>query len=143
MNRMKEIAELFGVELEEEFKISQSQCIYKFTEAGLMFKPYNEWELSYNFFNEVIKSDIVKPVLNRQEKDYLENVLRPFKDKVSYVVKLHKFANIDEEFLFIVFESDSDTSFFNFPVFQKDTMYKGMEVGKEYTLKELGLFNED
>lgn len=75
-----------------------------------------------------------KPILDIEEKAYLENVLRPFKDRVNFV---HKRG--DNEYEHIAFETDDD--FCTFPYFKKGTMYKGMEFGKEYTLKELGLFD--
>lgn len=75
-------------------------------------------------------------ILDKEEKEYLENVIRPFKEKTSYIVKRVDNFNTKEEYLLI----DVVGGVFAFPNFKKGTMYKGMEVDKEYTLEELGLF---
>lgn len=55
--------------------------------------------------------DILNPkILNEAERQYLSAVIRPFRDQVQSITK-----------------------------FEDSTMYKGMELGKEYTLEELGL----
>ena len=96
------------------------------------------------FYTKIVKSErpikyetIYKeptPILDKEEKEYLEAVLRPFRNKINYVEKM--MSNIDNEFLFICF---SDTCW-NLPRFKMGTMYKGMVAGKRYTLEELGLF---
>ena len=42
-NHMKEFANLFSVELDEEFRISCISGIYKFTKSGLKVKSGGEW----------------------------------------------------------------------------------------------------
>lgn len=83
--------------------------------------------------------EIIAPILDDAEKEYLSAVIKPFRDRVISIEKL-PFYN-EEEYISInikienTYQSDS----FSLPTFEKDTMYKGMEVDKEYTLKELGL----
>ena len=80
-----------------------------------------------------------KAILNKEEKEYLEVVLRPFKDRIRKLIKRHSFG---DENLFVKirhFNTDSNDSL-EFPEFEPKTKYKGMELNKEYTLKELGLF---
>lgn len=80
-----------------------------------------------------------KEILDKEEKKYLEGVIRPFKDRVEYIFKR---KSLDVTFhepivkYYLGFKIDDD--FIYFPKFE--TMYKGMEVNKEYTLEELGLF---
>ena len=76
-----------------------------------------------------------KPVeiLDGVEKKYLSDVIRPFRDKVGYVVK-NPYG--DAEFITISIIGDNKILL---PNFKKGTMYKGMELNKEYSLKELGL----
>ena len=76
---------------------------------------------------------VEKEILDEEEKEYLSNVIRPFRDKVKYIVKE---TFINEEFINITIKNDSSLCF---PCFEKETMYKGMEEDKEYTLEELGL----
>lgn len=77
-----------------------------------------------------------KQILDKEEKEYLEAVIRPFRDKV---VSISKYNNLigKKEFITIAFQ---ENEFVNFPFFKTNTMYKGMELNKEYTLDELGLF---
>lgn len=73
-----------------------------------------------------------KEILNRQERRYLSSVIKPFRNKVKYIKK-----SLDVGGCFISIELDDDGA--SLPYFEGDTMYKGMEVEKEYTLEELGL----
>ena len=77
-----------------------------------------------------------KPILDTEEKAYLEAVLRPFKDKVESIRK--GASGFGDEFIIINFKEQSGMFF---PFFTKDSMYKGMKANKEYTLEELGLFD--
>lgn len=78
-----------------------------------------------------------KQILDNVEKRYLENVIRPFKDKIKYLVK-SKTPNGE----YIGFDLNNYDNF-GLPNFKKETMYIGMRSEKKYTLKELGLFEED
>lgn len=76
-----------------------------------------------------------EPILNEVEKDYLSAVIKPFRGKVSYILKQ---KNFDSSMEFIHIDlSDGDVA--DFPNFKANTMYRGMEVDKYYTLQELGL----
>lgn len=73
-------------------------------------------------------------VLDETEKRYLAGVIRPFRDKVEYIKK-HLSASAKE---FIEISIKENISIV-LPYFEKGTMYKGMKLNREYTLKELGL----
>lgn len=79
------------------------------------------------------KKEKNKPILDDVEKEYLSAVIRPFKNRISDIVK----RNFDSEKSYIVIHINSES--FYFPYFKKGTMYEGMEADKQYTLKELGL----
>ena len=76
---------------------------------------------------------VEKEILDDAEKEYLKNVIKPFKNKVKYI---GKYGDSRGEYINIKITSDSTMSF---PYFDKNTMYEGMETDKKYTLKELGL----
>lgn len=78
-----------------------------------------------------------KQILDNAEKRYLENVIRPFKDRVISVIKENDFG---DDYIKIELKN-GDIAIL--PNFAKGTMYKGMKSEKKYTLKELGLFEED
>lgn len=73
-------------------------------------------------------------ILNEAEQKYLSDVIRPFRDKVKYIYKGQEWSNI-KEFIHIELKEDA----LDLPYFKKGTMYKGMEIDRKYTLKELGL----
>ncbi len=76
---------------------------------------------------------VEREILDKEEKEYLNAVIRPFKDRVNYIAK----KGVRKEYIQIVLKKDNECFFL--PYFEKGTMYKGMELNKKYTLKELGL----
>lgn len=74
------------------------------------------------------------PVLDDVEKRYLKNVLKPFKGEIKSIYKSVS-EYYEKEDLTIELKAD----IIRLPYFKKGTMYKGMEVGKDYTLEELGI----
>ena len=80
-------------------------------------------------------------ILDEAEKAYLIAVIKPFKDKVLHIYKTDQY---DKNYQYIIIVVKSIRYGLNeesiaFPLFKKNTMYKGMKVDKNYTLKELGL----
>ena len=133
---MKEVANILGVELGEEFKIKGCDRTYRFTIYGLFDCHSNEAKYTL-YFLLTGKYEIEKHILDKVEKCYLENLLRPFKDKVEFILK-SKYKN--KEYLYIQLNMNE---WIGLPYFKKNTMYKGMELEKQYTLEEMGLFEND
>lgn len=80
------------------------------------------------------------PILDSVEKRYLKSVIKPFKDKITFICK----CELKENRCYIriivssaVLPSGLDSIYF--PIFIGDTMYKGMKANKCYSLEELGL----
>lgn len=82
---------------------------------------------------EESKKEKNKPILDDAEKEYLKNVIKPFKSRIKYISK--ETAYMDDYYIHIDLGNDDIA----LPFFKKETMYKGMELEKQYTLKELGL----
>lgn len=74
-------------------------------------------------------------ILDDVEKDYLSAVIKPFRKKIKYI-EIYEHCNGSKQFVHIEF---SGGDCMNFPNFKANTMYKGMEPNKCYTLDELGL----
>ena len=136
-NKMNEVAKLLGVELEEEFRIEGLTRKHKLTENGLRcwFDDFQQWYASY-FIDELLVGEakiikLPKPILNEKEKEYLSSVIKPFRDRVSSISKGGPL-----EYITISLDGDD---FAILPNFEEDTMYKGMTLGKKYTLEELEL----
>lgn len=64
-------------------------------------------------------------ILNDTEKEYLADVIRPFREKVNTISKFHSW---DDNSQYIYIET-KDNHFATLPVFPKGTMYKGMKDG--------------
>ena len=93
----------------------------------------------YYFHYTVHDLEEVKDILDSGEKEYLSNVIKPFKHKVKGIRKGEFYNNEDEqekEYITIYIKNDFSI---NLPNFKKNTMYKNMEINKAYTLEELGL----
>ena len=90
-------------------------------------------ELNNSFLVNAIILDKVEEILDDKEKEYLASVIKPFRDKITYIAKAP--CNVESEFIRIDLGDDSCI----LPCFKKNTMYKNMEANKGYTLKELEL----
>ena len=76
-------------------------------------------------------------ILDEAEKRYLRNVIRPFRDKIKYIMK--SVSNISGNLCYIRIIIDDFDDLSTLPYFNGDKMYKGMMTEKKYTLEELGL----
>lgn len=80
-----------------------------------------------------------KPILTDKEKEYLSSVIKPFRDRIRYIMKEE---NSENEWISITMEDWSKQGVkdcLTFPNFQLGTMYKNMDTIRAYTLEELGL----
>ena len=152
MNHMKDVAEMLGLELNENFHfkprlIDLSTYKFKFTEDYLMYyhTEGDYWEKASfvtlcNLLNgkyEVVKlSKQPSPILTEQERNYLSKVIKPFREKILHISKL---SSKDGESICIDIRYDWEEDSIMLPKFATGTLYKGMEIGKEYSVKDLGL----
>lgn len=90
---------------------------------------------------EWLEEEHVETLLTEKEKQYLEAVLMPYKNRVLYVAKY--IYNTNKASLEIriksLFGKNCQESVI-LPYFDDTKMYTGMEKNKCYTLEELGLF---
>ena len=97
------------------------------TETGT--NAYNAW------LEEEYKPNVLD-ILDDVEKAYLSAVIEPFRKEVEFIEKIKRYSD-EKEYIYMMMKKDND--YCELPVFEKGTMYKGMELGKAYTLEELGL----
>ena len=99
---------------------------------------------SDNFLDQEIEIE-AKDVLDEVEKKYLKSIIRPFKDRVEYIEKKISMNCTGSTFYYITIATksvvnDNVMEITALPYFNLESkMYEGMELNKEYTLKELGL----
>lgn len=139
---MEQVAQMLGVELEEEFKLNDSDNYkYKIIKDGMFMNSgfASDWFSANHILLGVLigKYEIKKPILDEKEKEYLSNVIKPFRDKVMNIAKYDTEKN---QFIRICYcDIDKNLEYMYFPPFKKGTMYKGMEVNKKYSLEDLEL----
>ena len=109
---IKKIREIFGCQIKVERGEYATDALLEW-----MVQPYRE------------------PILDDAERKYLADVIRPFRNKIDTISKFQTWDG-SSQYIHI---SMKDNHMGTLPVFPKGTMYKGMEDGKHYSLKELGL----
>ena len=88
-----------------------------------------------------------KPILNYSEKDYLENLIRPFRKRFERILVAKETFN--DNFVLTIYlrhddKENPEYSVINFPSFTKeDRLYTGMKEDKLYSREELRLFGDD
>lgn len=103
----------------------------------------NDNRKSYAWYNDEQKADkdginflnkeYIQPALNNVEKIYLYNIIRPFRNKVEYIKK----SCWNGKYFIRIALPDGENV--DLPYFTNNDMYKGMELDRKYTLKELGI----
>ena len=86
-----------------------------------------------------------KPLLNYSEKDYLENLIRPFRKRFERILVAKETFN-DNFVLTIYFYHDdkNNPTVIILPSFTKeDRLYTGMKEDKLYSMEELRLFGDN
>ncbi len=94
-----------------------------------------------NVLNKIYNSSKIKltleaeePILDEAERKYLSDVIRPFRDRIEYILKSS--FTTGREFLHM---KTKDGDMMDMFPFEPNKMYKGMKLNKEYSLEELGL----
>ena len=154
MNHMKEVAKMLGVELGEEFMISDcsKNFIYRITHKGLevfsIVIEDDKWEkIKIDLLDQLLvgRNKIIKLpkfILSEKEKKYLSDFIDPFKSQVTYIEKryLKDFKGNEKEFISIgIKENEKYWRQMELPLYDAGKYYKGMNTNEHYTLEELGL----
>lgn len=146
MNHMKEVAQLLGVEIGEEFKIEghSGDVKYRLTEENLEYFSCGKGFTISSTLNKLLNGEykvvkIPKPVLDDVEKEYLSTVIKPFRNRIKYFYKYPCGTNGNYEAITVKIETYGYCDCLDFPKFKKGSMYKGMKAGKKYSLEELGI----
>lgn len=139
----------------KDMKLKRGDIVYTVNKYGFEARGtiLNEWsgKSIKNFENNTERKILkierpltvyeVKEVLDKKEREYLSKIIEPFKNRVKRIEKV-KAVYCNSEFIEIVLYSsisyDREEPI-KLPCFKKGTMYKGMELNKQYSLKELGL----
>ena len=103
-----------------------------FKTGGRAIDKYNDWLLREH----------KEPILDDIEKEYLSNVIKPFRNRVSSITKVKDvaFGSVSDVSYYIDIQLDDGDDFCFLPSFKPSSrMYKNMEINRKYTLEELNL----
>lgn len=135
----KEKYDLNTLKIEWTPQISERRyfCVkIKRNKKSIFSKEMTPTETGTSAYNAWLEEEYKPAILTDKEKAYLSAVIKPFRKDIEYIEKF-KSNYVGKEYIYIVMKKDDD--YCKLPRFFKGTMYRGMELNKRYTLKELGL----
>ena len=121
-----------------------TSCALRWLSCSQDFEAIREHKDIFNdkFLDQKIEIE-VPDILDEKEKEYLGNVIKPFRDRVISVVKNVACTATNAAYICIFVRPNVHMVFgddtLRLPLFAKNTMYKNMQFDVEYTLEELGL----
>lgn len=116
------------------------RCIFNGTHCGLYANDIAAYRKTLD--DEILNKEFKikdEPLLNNKEKEYLRNVIKPFRDRVFYIEKIN---DVSFQHIKIVVDSLNKNSFCDIiclPRFKTGTQYKFLKLDIQYKLKDLGL----
>lgn len=127
----------------DKYDLRNILYVIKWKNCKCMFIVYyNHEEIHREIFNDSnsigsayanwLEEEYDPKILTDKEKAYLSAVIKPFREKVKYIKKIDYGK---KEYLKIYLGNEAVP----FPYFRENTIYKGMEADRDYTLEELGL----
>lgn len=138
-NYMKEVAQLLGVELGEKFEIENALCNPCYINENGMYDCDDDCRNNLLVYLLTAQEKLKKSILDDKEREYLASVIAPrgIYENVDYITKGQRGKCF---FITIANKKGFQT---HLPYFANENMYKGMEIDKTYTLKELGLSKDE
>ena len=138
---MKTLSEFLEIEEGVEFKVEYLENTYVIRNNKLWSIGDKLMGTVNTPLNDIVGRKITilpKQILTDEEKEYLKTVIKPFKEKIDFIRKWEKEEWENKEFIVIGFKNIDEEPMY-FPTFKKGKYYKGLELGKSYTLQQLGL----
>ena len=107
-------------------------------------KNFNYTGVTYNgYFVDYILDWMAQPykepILDKVEKKYLSNIIKPFRNRVEYVTLCSRCITFFVRICVKTVSANNGVEYVDLPRFEVNTMYKNMEINKRYSLEELGL----
>lgn len=101
---------------------------------GLTTYSFEEVDFSVKKTNNEFLLDCI-------DRKYFNNFLRPFRDKIQYICKMQSLDS-DYEYIKIIYFKDTHPCNICLPYFKTGTMFKKLELDKQYDLNDLNLFKD-
>lgn len=119
-------------------------CPLKHVNCSYFDEDTEQWIDNKDLYSDKLLDQEVEiemlDILDKQEKEYLRAVIRPFRNRVISIKKIEiKIENLYSICIKVKSEFTlSEIEHIDLPIFKND-MYMGMEANKSYTLEELDL----
>lgn len=108
-------------------------CLILRDEINKMFNSLEIDGKSYDIKELVVRED---DILTLEERVYLRKIIEPYRDKVRTIEKVgSEYFDSDNDFIVIHLVEDS----ISLPILNTGFKFNGMELNKQYTVKELRL----
>ena len=115
------------------------QSVYCDEDKDLCWVNHKEIQTS-EFLDQEI--EVEGEILTESEREYLSAVIKPFRDVITYIVKSEVESVLGNNYNFITIKMRGGDSII-LPMFPTGKYYKNMEAYKDYTLKELEIYDND
>ena len=101
------------------------------------------WVNNKDYYSDkFLDQEIEVEILTESEREYLSAVIKPFRDVITYIVKSEVESVLGNNYNFITIKMRGGDSII-LPMFPTGKYYKNMEAYKDYTLKELEIYDND
>lgn len=115
------------------------QSVYCDEDKDLCWVNHKEIQTSEFLDQEIeVEGEGEGGILTEEEKEYLANIIKPFRNEVEYIEK-YNYSNNPQ---YLRIKMIDNTSIF-IPLSKIKKYYKNIEVKREYTLEELGIYDND
>lgn len=93
---------------------------------------------SDKFLDQTIEVE-APDILDKEEKEYLSAVIKPFRHKIAYIVKMLDPFKDREKIVIYYWNCYNVIKCFELPEFKSELMYKNMRIAQSYKIEDLGL----
>ncbi len=124
------------------FRIEDGQVAVRDSATGELIQPSGYFPLTAD---NILKDDTgyeifhKAPILTEEERKYLADVIRPFRNKLKVTIEKYNRGDGDEYVCIHIRNDDCYYHDIDLAPFDPNEMYTGMELNREYSLGELGL----
>lgn len=133
-------------ELEKGKKVKKTnwnddKYLYEYNKKICFSDPFIYKYLNNSDLNQGSWELCKESILDKTEKAYILNIIKPFKNRVCYIIKCDVLLfSYKEEYIKICVNSrNKQDHYINLPPFVRGSMYNNMRSWYKYSLKELGL----
>lgn len=117
-----------------------NDCIFQYVRDCSDSIYRNSWInhkdlFSDKFLDQEVEVEI-SDIITKKEKEYLSDIIKLFRDKISFIEKC--FDETTNDYFISIYVNTDEVEGIRVS-FSSNNMYEGMKLNKEYSLEDLGL----